>query len=173
MRGRIPNIARNIVHVAEVNLESLSETMSLGRPWVLHISFANILAKSAAVLFPSSSGMECAIFVNLSMIIHSSVCPSEFGKSVMKSILIDCQGACGSSSGDSRPYCLWRFALSARLFGHDCMYSTMSLFIPSHQKFLRINSVVLSCPKCPATLLSCSVDRISGISVFDTNRQFL
>ena len=152
MRGRIPNIARNIVHVAEVNLESLSETMSLGRPWVLHISFANILAKSAAVLFPSSSGMECAIFVNLSMIIHSSVCPSEFGKSVMKSILIDCQGACGSSSGDSRPYCLWRLPCPLDCSGTTvctqrcpCSFLATRSFFESIPWFCLVRSVLLLC----------------------------
>ena len=38
IRGLMPRIAKNTCHVLEVNLASLSEIMSLGRPWSLQIS---------------------------------------------------------------------------------------------------------------------------------------
>jgi len=75
--------------------------MSVGSPWNLQISRANILIRSAADF--SFNGMKCAILVNLSMITHSWSQPSKQGSSVMKSVAIDCQGAYGSSSGQDSP----------------------------------------------------------------------
>jgi len=65
--------------------------MSVGSPWNLQISQANIFDKSAAVF--SFNGMKCAILVNLSMTTHNWSQPSDTGSSVMKSIAMDCQGA--------------------------------------------------------------------------------
>jgi len=95
------SISRNSFHVSEVNRESRSDTMSVGSPWNLHTSRANIFARSDAVF--SRSGMKCAILVNRSMTTHSWSRPSEGGKSVMKSIVIDCHGTYGSSNGEDSP----------------------------------------------------------------------
>ena len=90
--------------ISEVKRESLSDTISVGRPWNFYISRANITAKSDAV-FPSfRSGRKCAILVNRSMTTQSWSHPSDSGSSVMKSMAIDCQGAYGSSSGEDSPY---------------------------------------------------------------------
>ena len=94
------------LQVSEVNLESRSETISYGRLWSLHISLAKMRARSSAVLPFGGSGIKCAILVNRSMTTQSSVQPINSGRSVMKSMAIDCRGACGSSSRDRRPY--WR-----------------------------------------------------------------
>ena len=102
---------RNSFQIEDVNLESRSDTMSRGSPCSLHISLANLRARSAAVLVFSFRGMKWAILVNRSITTHSSVQPFDKGKSVMKSMAIDCHGAYGNSRGDRRPYCLWRLAL--------------------------------------------------------------
>ena len=102
---------RNSFQVDDVNLESRSDTMSRGSPCSLHISLANLRARSAAVLAFSFRGMKWAILVNWSITTHSSVQPFDKGKPVMKSMAIDCHGANGNSRGDRRPYCLWHLAL--------------------------------------------------------------
>ena len=103
MRGRIPMTLRNSFQVVDVNLESRSDTMSRGRPCNFHISFAKILARSAAVFALSCRGKKWAIFENRSIITHSSVQPFDKGKSVKKSMAIDCHGAYGNSRGDRSP----------------------------------------------------------------------
>ena len=102
---------RNSFQVDDVNLESRSETMSRCSPCSLHISLANLRARSAAVLAFSFRGMKWAIIVNRSTTTHSSEQPFDKGKSVMKSMAIDCHGAYGNSRGDRRLYYLWRLAL--------------------------------------------------------------
>ena len=145
-----------------MNLESRSDTMSRGSPCNLHISLANLRARSAAVLAFSFKGMKWAIFVNRSITTHSSVQPFDKGRSVMKSMAIDCHGAYCNSRGDRRPYCLWRLALFFWQSGQDLTYSSISLIMLGHQKFGRMSSVVLSMPKCPAIWESCSDWRILG-----------
>ena len=102
---------RNSFQLDDVNLESRSDMMSRGSPCNLHISLVNLRARSAAVLAFSFRGMKWAIFVKRSITTHSSVQPFDRGRSVMKSMAIDCHGAYGNSRGDRRPYCLWRLAL--------------------------------------------------------------
>ena len=102
IRGRIPRSCSSSFHVSDVNRESLSDTMSVGSPWKRHTSLANVLAKWAAVF--SFSGRKCAIFVKRSMITQSWSHSSDIGRSVIKSMAIDCQGAYGSSSGEDSPY---------------------------------------------------------------------
>ena len=80
--------------------------MSRGGPCHLYISLAKVLARSAAVFMFSYSGMKWAIFENRSIIYHSSVQPFDKGRSVMKSMPIDCHVAYGNSRGDRRPYSL-------------------------------------------------------------------
>ena len=70
---------RNSFQVDDVNLQSRSETMSRGSPGSFHISFANLRARSAAVLALSFRGMKWAILVNLSITTHSSVQPCFLG----------------------------------------------------------------------------------------------
>ena len=101
--GFIPKIFRNSFQQSEVNRVSRSEIMLFGTPWIRQISLTNILARSGAFFVSFRSGIKCAIFVNLSMITHISVCPSEAGKSVMKSIEIESQGLYGVSVGSSSP----------------------------------------------------------------------
>ena len=93
IRGLIPRVARNTCHVADVNLESRSEMMSCGKPCSLHISLAKVRARSSAVFPSQGSGMKWALLVNLSMTTHSALHPFDMGRSVMKSIVIDCHGA--------------------------------------------------------------------------------
>jgi len=93
IRDRIPDSRRNSFHTADVKQESRSDTMSAGRPWYFQTSHANILAKSDAVLPFVGSTMKWAILVNLSMTTHNWSHPSESGRSVMKSMAINCHGA--------------------------------------------------------------------------------
>jgi len=95
---------RNSFYISDVNRESLAETMSVGIPWCFQTSFANTTTRSATVFFSLTSGMKCAIFVNLSITIHSWSQFSESGNSVMKSMANDCHGAYANSSGDDRLY---------------------------------------------------------------------
>ena len=168
MRGRIPVMARKSFQVLDVNLESRSDTISLGRLRRHQIFRANIRARSSAVILSSSKGMKWAIFENRSITTHSSVQPFDLGNSVIKSMAIDCHGAYGSSRGDRSPYLLWRRDLSRWQSGHAWTYSVMSVSIAGHQKFRLTSSIVFSCPKCPATLLSCSDSRMVGIMSLGT-----
>ena len=93
---------------------------------------------------------------------HSSVQPFDKGRSVMKSMAIDCYRAYGSLRGDRRPYCLWRLALFFWQSGQDLTYSSISLIMLGHQQFRCMSSVVLSMTKCPAIWESCSDWRILG-----------
>ena len=107
--------------------------------------------------------MKWAIFVNQTITTHNSVQSFDQGRSVMKSMAIDCHGAYGNSRGDSSPYPLWRWDLSCWQSGHAWMYSVMSVSIPGHQKFRLTSSIVFSYLKCPDTWLSYSDSRIVGI----------
>src|SRR6266705_2818079 len=91
--GLIPKRARKTCQVEEVNLESRSETMSLGKPCNLHTSRAKILARSSAFFPSGANGMKCAILVNRSMTTQSSLHPEDRGRSVMKSMAMDSHGA--------------------------------------------------------------------------------
>lgn len=97
MRGFISKVAMKTYQVVGANLESLSEVISWGNPWILRISLANVLAKSTAVLELTESSTECVIFVNLSS--H----PPETGRSVIKSIEMNCQGAYRGLRGKGSP----------------------------------------------------------------------
>ena len=149
----------------DVNLESRSDTMSWGRPCRRQISHAKIRSRSWAFFLSISRGMKWAIFENRSITTHNSVQLFDRGRSVMKSMAIHCHWAYGSFRGERSPYLLWRRNLSLWQSGHACIYFLMQESIPGHQKFRLINSMVLSCPKCPATLLSCSDSRIVSIIV--------
>jgi len=103
IRDQMPESCKNSFQTSDMNLESRSETMSVGSPWYFHTSLAKMTARSVAV-FPSSlRGRKCAILVNLSMTTHNWLLSSNVGSSVMKSIAIDCQGAYGNSSGEDSP----------------------------------------------------------------------
>ena len=159
---------RKSFQVLDVNLESRSDTISRGRRWRCQITHANIRARSVAVFLPSSSGMKWAIFENRSITTHSTVQPFDRGRSVMKSIAIDCHKEYGRSSRERSTYLLWRQDLSRCQSGHAWIYSVMSVSIPGHQKFRLTSSSVFSCLKCTATLLSCLDSRMVGISGFGT-----
>jgi len=90
---RMPESRRNSFHTSEVKRESRSDTISDGSPWCHQISRAKILERSLAVLPSFRRGRKCAILVNRSMTTQSWSHPSEIGKSVMKSMAIDCHGA--------------------------------------------------------------------------------
>ena len=154
-----------------MNLESRSEMMSRGSPCSLHISLANLRARSAPVLAFSFRGLKWAILVNRSITTHSSMQQFYKGKSVMKSMAIDCHGAYGNSRGDRRPYCLLRLALFFWQSGQDLTYSLISLIMLGHQKFRHMSSVVLSMPKCPAIWESCSDWRMLGTNCRGMYRQ--
>ena len=171
MWGRIPINDRKSFHVLDVTLESRSDMMSRGRPCRHQISLAKIRARSSAFYLSISSGMKLAIFGNWSITSHNSVQLFDQGRSVMKSIAIDCHGAYGSSSGERSPYLMWHRNLSLWQSGHAYIYFSMWESIPGHQKFRLTNSMVLSCPKCPATLLSCSDSSIVSIIGIGTYRR--
>jgi len=166
----MPEICRNSFHTLDVNRESLSDTMSAGRPWCFHISRAKMTARSAVVF--SRSGLKCAILVNRTMITHSWSHPFEIGSSVMNSIAIDYHGAYGNSSGEDSSYGWCRDALFCWHSGQLLMKSMIRSFIFGHQKFHRISSMVLSWPMCPATFVSCSDSRILCTSHFGTQSRF-
>jgi len=91
IRCRMLDNRRNSFQVTDVNLQSQSDTMSVGRPWCFHISLAKMTATSAVVF--SHRGIKCAILINRSMTTQSWSNPSDFGSSVTKSIVIDFHGA--------------------------------------------------------------------------------
>ena len=171
IQGRIPVTDRKSFQVWDVNLESWSDTMSRGRPCRRHISRAKIRARSSAFFLSCSRGMKWAIFENQSITTHNSVQLFDRDRSVMKSMAIDCHGVYGSSRGYRSPYLLWCRDLSLWQSGHTWMYPSMSESIPGHQKFRRTSSMVLSCLKCPATLLSCSDSSIVLIIGFGMYRR--
>ena len=107
IRGRIPVTDRKSFQVWDVNLESRSDTISRGRPCRRHISCVKIRARSSAFFLSYSRGMKWAIFENWSMTTHNSVQLFDRGRSVIKSMVIDCHGAYGSSRGERSPYLLW------------------------------------------------------------------
>ena len=145
--------------------------MSQGRPCRHHIALAKIRARSSAFYLSVSRGMKWDIFENRSITTHNLVQLFDRGRSVMKSMAIDYHGAYGSSRGERSPYLLWCRDLFLWQSGHACIYFSMWESIPGHQKFRLTNSMVLSCPKCPATLLSCSDSSIVLIIGFGTYRR--
>jgi len=89
-------------HRSEVNMDPRSVMISLGIPCNRNIS----LMKSAENCRASISlvhDKKCAIFVSRSMTIRMASSPSDFGKSVMKSMDIDFHGRSGASFGFIRP----------------------------------------------------------------------
>ena len=152
-----------------MNLESQSDTTTRGRLCRHQISFAKIRARSSAFFLSVSRGMKWAIFENRSITTHNSVQLFDWGRSLMKSMAIDCHGAYGSSRGERSPYLLWHRDLSLWQSGHACIYLSRWESIPGHQKFRLTNSMVLSCLKCAATLLSCldsSMVSIIGLGTY-------
>ena len=146
---------RKSFQVWDVNLQSQSDTMSRGRPCRCHISRAKIRTRSSAFYLSCSRSIKWAIFENRSITTHNSVQLFDRCRSVIKSIAMDCHGAYGNSRGERSPYLLWCRDLSLWQSGHAWIYCSMSEFVLGHQKFRRTSSMVLSCPKYPATLLSC------------------
>jgi len=171
IRGQMPHSRRNSFHTPDVNLESRSDMTSVGRPWCFHTSWVKIAARSAAVF--SRSGMKCAILVKRSITTQSWSHPSDRGSSVMKSIAIDCQGTYGSSSGDDSPYGWCRTALFCWHSGQLLAKSMIHLFIPGHQKFRWMSSMVLSCPMYPAILVLYSDSMVCCTNFLGTQSVFL
>ena len=163
------NSCRNSFHTSDVNLESRSDPISVGRPWNFHTSLAKAIAKSGAVLQVFGNGMKCAILVNRSTTTQSWSHSSDSSSSVMKSIAIDCHGAYGSSKGEVSPYGRWWTSLFCWHSGQLLTKSVIRSFIFGHQKFLRTSSIVLSWPMCPSTLVSCSDRSIWSISPSGTH----
>ena len=125
MRGRIPITDRKSFQVLDVNLESRSDTMSRGRPCRSQMSHAKIRARSSAFYLSISRGMKGAIFENRSITTHNSVKLFDRGRSVMKSMAIDCHGVYESSRGERSPYLLWCQDLSLWQSGYACIYFSM------------------------------------------------
>ena len=82
-----------------------SETMSSGNPWRCSI-FAKIIFVVSKPEMALEHDIKCAILVNRSTTTMMESCPSESGKSVMKSIEMDDHGLSGSGRVRSSPY--WR-----------------------------------------------------------------
>ena len=112
IQGRIPVKDRKSFQVLNVNVESRSDTISWGRLWRRQISRANMQARSSAVFLVSSSGMQWAILGYRSITTHHSVPSFDWGRSVIKSLVIDCHGVYGSSRWKRSPYLLWQPDLS-------------------------------------------------------------
>src|SRR3978361_2550518 len=93
-----------------VHLASLSDTISSGRPWVLHKSLRKAFAQSVAVAV-SIRGTKWANFVKRSTTTINCICPLDSGNAVMKSTEVDTQGEGAKSRGCSSPYRACRGAL--------------------------------------------------------------
>ena len=165
--GQIPVIDRKFFQMWDVNLESWLDTMSLGRPCRHHISWAKIHARSSVFFVSCSRGMKWAICKNQLITTHNPVQLFDWGRLVMKSMAIVCHGASGSSRGERSTYLLWCRDMFLWQSGHTSMYFSMSETIPGLQIFRHTSSIVLSCPKYPATLLSCSDSSVVVIIAFD------
>ena len=163
IRGRIPVTDQKSFHVCDVNLESRLDMMSRSRPCRRHISQANIRARSSAFFLFCSRGMKWENFKNRSITTHNSVQLFDHGRSMIKSMAIDCHGAYGSSRGERSPYFPRHRNLSIWLSGHAWMYFSISESILGHQKFRHTSPMVFSCPLYPATYLSYSDSRIVAI----------
>jgi len=89
-------------HRPEVNIVPLSVMISCGSPPSLTISLIKILANCRASR-SFEHGMKWLILVSRSMTTSMVSYPSDFGRSVMKSIAIDFHGRSGPSFDCSNP----------------------------------------------------------------------
>jgi len=92
----IPNFPVVSFHRSEVNSVPLSEMISCCCPCSLTISLMKRLANCRASRF-FEYGMKWLILVTRSMTTSMVSSPSDFGRSVMKSIAIDFHGRSGAS----------------------------------------------------------------------------
>jgi len=98
----IPNLHVVSVHRSEVNSVPLSVMISCGSPCSLTISFMQSLANfQASKSFEHE--MKSLILVSRSMTTFMVSYPSDFGRSVMKSIAIDFHDRSGASFDCSNP----------------------------------------------------------------------
>ena len=99
----IPNFPVVSFHRSEVNSVPLSVMLSCGSPYSLTISFMKRLANCRAAR-PFEHGMKWLILVSRWMITTMVSYPSDFGRSVMKSIAIDFHGRSGALFSYSNLY---------------------------------------------------------------------
>ena len=94
-------------------------------------------------------GAKWTIFERQSTNMAMAVFPSDYGKSVTRSVVICCHFRSGSGIGCSTPaFFLW-FDFTNWQTGQDRMYSPTVLHIPCHQKALLMWSTILLSPMWP------------------------
>ena len=89
-------------HKSDVNIFPQSVIISFGNPWSRNISLIKLFANCRAFIF-LWQGIKWLIFVRRSMTTRIVSYPSDFGKSVMKSMDINFHGFPGTSFGCSSP----------------------------------------------------------------------
>jgi len=99
----IPNFPVVSFHRSEVNSVPLSVMISCGSPCSMTISFMKRLANCRASR-SFKHGMKWLILVSRSITTSMVSYPSDFGRSVMKSMAIDFHGRSGASFDCSNPY---------------------------------------------------------------------
>jgi len=137
-----------------VNVASLSLTTTSGKPWYFHTFWKYALpTRGECILL---IGMTWAIFVNWSISSKINVAPSDSGRSEMKSIPIWVDDLQANLNRCCNPCLACLGILVVWQLLHASQYFLKSVSIFGQEKFLAINSSVLSLPKCPAILESCS-----------------
>jgi len=82
----------------KVNNNSLSDMMSMGRPWGRMTCLTKLSASFVGSIV-SSHATKCPILVNRSMITHRASLPLLVGNPGMKFIGMESHGLCGGSMG--------------------------------------------------------------------------
>src|SRR3978361_1087180 len=158
---RMPSCWHRPSQNSPVHLASLSDTISSGWSWVLHISLRKAFAQSVAMAV-SLRGTKWAILVKRSTTTIICVCSLDSGNAVMMSTEVDTHGEGTESRGCNNLY----LACRGDLFRWHVSQLRTYWFTQSSRlgqwKFRDISSKVFFCPKCPATWLSCSLCAISN-----------
>ena len=133
-----------------VKTEPLSNTMSSGKPKSLNVCFSSRSA-SSGVLIVFQHMMNCASFMNRSTTTRTELyrffsSPLK-GRSVIKSMDIECQGPLGVGKGANnlcglcvRDFIHWHV-------WHSWMYIWMSFFIDCHSYFCQSKANIFATPK--------------------------
>ncbi len=99
-------------------------------------------------------GMACILFVKQSTTANIALNPLLSGSSPIMSTEMTFQGPSGISFGLRGAALFCRCALTFWHVSHPVTYLITSVRILGHQNVREINSLVLSCPGCPAVASS-------------------
>jgi len=144
----VPNVACSDYQNHDVNLGSRSDTILIGTPSNSTTSLTYNSTRLSMDIF-WLIGIKCAYLVNRSTMTQIESCPlTNLDRCVIKSMEMLSHFHCGMLKGSNVPPDLWCSNFAFWHTKQDAIKSTMSIFIPVHQKDSFRSLYILVIPEC-------------------------